>query len=159
MIKRCLICKKQFSFFPSRKDTALFCSNKCRGLWLKKEGINPPPRIGIAPWNKGKIGIMPTHAGFQKGKNNPSWNGGSSSFKDKNKSRWRAWREAVFKRDKYTCQNCEKVGGVLHPDHIKCFAHHPKLRFKISNGRTLCKNCHKKTKNYGHHDKNICTGN
>jgi hypothetical protein len=56
------------------------------------------------------------------------------------------WREAVFKRDNYTCQNCGIRGNYLEADHIKPFAYFPELRFELSNGRTLCKNCHNKTK-------------
>ena len=63
---------------------------------------------------------------------------------------YRLWREAVFKRDDYTCQNCGKRGGKLNADHIKLFALFPELRFKVSNGRTLCNApCHRLTDTYG----------
>ncbi len=54
------------------------------------------------------------------------------------------WREAVFKRDKYTCIWCgDDRGRNLNADHIQEFAHYPELRFAIDNGRTLCIPCHK----------------
>lgn len=56
---------------------------------------------------------------------------------------YKKWRTAVFKRDKYRCTECGAKGVYLHADHIKMFAFHPKLRFKVSNGRTLCVKCHK----------------
>ncbi|KKM94268.1 hypothetical protein LCGC14_1200140 [marine sediment metagenome] len=56
------------------------------------------------------------------------------------------WRKAVFERDDYTCRLCNKKGGYLEADHIKPFAYFPKLRFELSNGRTLCRKCHDKTK-------------
>lgn len=60
------------------------------------------------------------------------------------------WREAVFERDDYTCQICGVRGGVeLNADHIKPFAYFPELRFELSNGRTLCVDCHKQTETYG----------
>ena len=47
-------------------------------------------------------------------------------------------------KNKY-CEN--KIGGNLHPHHIKPFALFPKLIFDINNGKTLCRGCHKiKTK-------------
>lgn len=37
----------------------------------------------------------------------------------------------------------------LHADNIKPFALYPELRFEVTNGRTLCIPCHKKTGTYG----------
>ena len=63
---------------------------------------------------------------------------------------YRLWREAVFKRDNYTCVWCgDKRGGNLNADHIKPFAYFPELRFAIDNGRTLCVPCHKRTDTFG----------
>ena len=59
------------------------------------------------------------------------------------------WRNKIFERDNWTCKICGQQGGKLHVDHIKKFAEYPKLRFKLSNGRTLCVPCHKSTPNYG----------
>ena len=59
------------------------------------------------------------------------------------------WRKNVFKRDNFTCQLCGIKGVTLNADHIKSFSGHPELRFELSNGRTLCIACHKKTDNYG----------
>ena len=58
------------------------------------------------------------------------------------------WRTQVFKRDDYTCQFCGVLGVQIQADHIKEFAHFPELRFELSNGRTLCVPCHKKTPSY-----------
>jgi len=67
---------------------------------------------------------------------------------------WKTWRMEIFSRDKYTCQECGKIGGELHPDHIKPKSQFPELVFEISNIRTLCKPCHKKTDTYGYKAKN-----
>ena len=61
------------------------------------------------------------------------------------------WRNKVFKRDNYTCQdkNCKsKKGCYIEAHHIKSWVKYPKLRYLISNGLTLCLICHKKTDNY-----------
>ena len=56
------------------------------------------------------------------------------------------WRKAIFARDDYTCQECKVRGGYIEADHIKPWAYFPSLRFELSNGRTLCRLCHDKTK-------------
>lgn len=84
------------------------------------------------------------------GANNPSWKGGVTSLRKVLRSRreYKEWRDLVFERDNYVCQNCFERGGVLHAHHVKEFAKHPTLRLEISNGKTLCKDCHNK-----HHQK------
>lgn len=62
---------------------------------------------------------------------------------------FKVWREAVFSRDNWTCQECNERGGELHPHHIKPFSTHPELRFDVNNGQTLCRKCHIKTESWG----------
>lgn len=91
------------------------------------------------------------------GNKNPNWKGGISKDKNKlirNAIQCRLWREAVFARDAWTCKECGKKSGqgktvYLEAHHIKSFSKYPELRFAIDNGITLCKECHKKTDNYG----------
>jgi 5-methylcytosine-specific restriction endonuclease McrA len=56
------------------------------------------------------------------------------------------WRKSVFERDNYTCQGCDVRGNYLEADHIKPWAYFPELRYELTNGRTLCRPCHDKTK-------------
>lgn len=109
--------------------------------------------------NETKAKISAAHKGVpsiakslsKMGVNNPNWRGGVSPIlkRLRQSAKFKRWRHAVFKRDNYTCQSCGKRGGELHPDHIKQFAYYPKLRFVLSNGRTLCKSCHQKTDTWG----------
>ena len=55
----------------------------------------------------------------------------------------------MFARDGYTCQACEKKGIRVEAHHIKEQSNYPELRFDVNNGITLCRDCHKKTDNYG----------
>lgn len=78
------------------------------------------------------------------------WKGGITKTNRiiRNSIEYRLWRESVFKRDNWTCVWCGIRGGRLEADHIKPFSLFPELRFAIDNGRTLCKECHKKTDTY-----------
>lgn len=87
-----------------------------------------------------------------KGEKHPNWQGGITPINEKIRKslEYRLWREAVFKRDNYTCVWCgDNKGGNLNADHIKPFAIYPELRFALDNGRTLCVPCHRTTDTYG----------
>jgi len=92
----------------------------------------------------------------QKGAKSSSWRGGISSVNERIRLslEFRQWRAAVFQRDRYTCQKCgakHQVGSrpELHPHHIKPFAKYLDLRFVVSNGLTLCKECHREVHRNG----------
>ena len=85
-----------------------------------------------------------------------NWQGGKTKegVKIRMSLEYKIWRRQVFDRDNYTCQECgDRCGNgkavELHADHIKPFSTHPELRLEISNGRTLCEPCHRKTPTYG----------
>ena len=88
------------------------------------------------------------------GENSSNWQGGKTSINKRirNSSEFRQWREAVFARDNWTCQECSRkrrMGDrvILHPHHIKSFAEYPELRLVVNNGITLCRECHMKIHN------------
>lgn len=61
----------------------------------------------------------------------------------RNSEKIKYWRKDVFERDNYTCRKCNQKGGVLNAHHIKRFSDYPELRTELSNGITLCVECHK----------------
>jgi hypothetical protein len=83
---------------------------------------------------------------------NHLWKGGITPVNQKIRMsiESRLWREAVFARDNWTCQNCgDNKGGNLQAHHIKSFSEYEELRFALDNGITLCIDCHKLTDNWG----------
>lgn len=117
----------------------------------------------MAGWNKGMI--LPLNwreklSKVKKGKwekeKNPNWAGGISgnNQESRNSMNYRFWRDAIFKRDYYTCQHCGIKSGcgykvVFNAHHIKSYSEFPELRYCIDNGITLCVTCHQKTDNFG----------
>lgn len=98
------------------------------------------------------------------------WKGGTTKLRDRieNTIEYRLWRESIFERDDYTCIWCKKRGRTLNADHIIPFSQiieklkfeqgvdelyekaiNYKLLWDINNGRTLCRDCHKKTDTWG----------
>jgi len=116
---------------------------------------------GHRAWNKGipmseaqkkKIGETNKKYPHLNGNNHYNWKGGITPINQQIRKsfEYKLWREAVFKRDNYTCIWCgDNRGGNLQSDHIKPFALFPALRFAIDNGRTLCEACHKTTSTFG----------
>lgn len=156
--KNCEHCHKDFKVYNHRPE-ARFCTSRCRAA------IVPMPksdRTGSIPWNKGRN--RQTDERILKmsldrsGDKNWQWAGGVSRAHKYaySTAEYKIWRKSVFERDDYTCQLCLIRGGYLEADHIKCFAHNPDLRLEVSNGRALCKPCHKTTTNYGMHKKELC---
>lgn len=148
--KVCPICNK--TFHPRLKNRKT-CSKKCGYKYrtktyrptketLEKRSIAMKNIERTKEW-KDKISKA------LKGKNNGNWRGGISYTRNTRRDRrHHIWRKLVFERDDYTCQNCKARNGngkkiELESHHIKPFAYYPKLRYKISNGLTLCKKCHK----------------
>lgn len=99
-------------------------------------------------------------ADARRGEKSHFWKGGITPEhrKIRNSREYASWRTAVFERDNYTCVLCGIKGGWskeqkrkinLNADHIKRFALYPELRLDISNGRTLCLECHQQTDTFG----------
>lgn len=53
------------------------------------------------------------------GSNSGSWKGGVTGLNEllRKCSKFREWRKYVFTQNVFTCQDCKKTGGVLHPHH------------------------------------------
>lgn len=164
----CEICKNSFyRGSPKTRSAIKHCSIKCKSISQKGRPSTKPPRIMLEKnclqcsksftTNKNDNCKYCCHRcstdGLKisrLGKNNPSWKGGITPENQKLRSsaKYEQWRKSVFERDHYTCKLCGQYGGKLNADHIKAWAKYPKFRFDINNGRTLCVDCHSKTKNY-----------
>ena len=111
----------------------------------KKTQIKPGQRLspdtefqkGRESWNKGKGHLI-------TGENNPCWRGGVSKRRTSEKkhlcSRYMGWMKEVKNRDGWKCKmHNEDCCGPLEAHHILSWREHPKLRYEVNNGITLCR--------------------
>ncbi len=164
-IYKCTNCKKEYLNYLSKKSK--YCSRDC--FWKAKVFVHNKPHTEESK-EKNRENIHPNtvETQFKKGHNNWNhpraiksrfkkglkpwnWVGGKRSPSQiiKDDAKYPKWRERVFKRDKYTCQFCNKKGGYLEAHHVISKVLIPRLAFTVNNGITLCKPCHIKTPNYG----------
>ena len=148
--KICKICGNSFEVQPSyvrasakKGHEVNYCSRDC--FWVAHNKL----RKKLGGFAKGKTW---THTEDYKkrlsfartGDKNPMWINGSNKRRRRGKVYpEKKWREKIFKRDDYTCQECDKRGGDLNAHHIRFWSKHPKERFKLYKGVTLCVSCHK----------------
>lgn len=164
--KNCEHCGDDFS---ARRSYVRFCGNSCSNRWKARNFPQPKScfKPGNAPWNAGKSvsgmsGKRHRCESKEKirtansGDRAPNWRGGLTElhYRERRSERYSAWRKSVFERDNYTCCECgarcsEGNRVRLEADHIKPFSTYPELRCDVSNGRTLCSQCHRKTPTYG----------
>lgn len=99
--------------------------------WLSCSGFGGMANVKAAI-HEGEIQIWTTKK--------PPWEMPDSAFR--RTKQYRVWRVSVFERDKGMCQHCGSSEGI-QAHHIKPFSTHIKLRYKVSNGLTLCNSCHR----------------
>lgn len=137
----CVICKTTFAAYPRQQNTPRkYCSKRCLGCANGRRTLNVPRSLQVR---------LKLSAAF-KGSKSHFWKGGVTPLNqiERESARYAEWRYAVFQRDKFTCQWCGATKN-LNADHIKAFASFPSLRYELSNGRTLCNPCHRKTDTWG----------
>ncbi len=128
------------------------------------------PWLGKHLSEEHKLNIKKNHPHLS-GKNHPSygkggnkhwnWKGGITSLHEiiRHCEQNKNWIKSVFKRDNFTCQECNKLGkGNIVAHHIKQFSNIIKefnittleqaiqceQLWDLNNGKTLCKKCHDK---------------
>jgi hypothetical protein len=109
--------------------------------------------LGQKPWCTGKHvkindALDKWRATYRKDKHY-NWKGGISGDERTTKQRrYKEWRDSVFRRDDWTCRGCGVRGIYLEAHHVKAWARYPAFRYQVSNGLSLCRDCHAKTGNY-----------
>lgn len=129
--------------------------NPAIGLKLKGRRMSPATEFkkGGHYYPKNEFKKGQSYTSLHRGELHPNWKGGITPIRTKiwRSPEYKKWRESVFERDNYTCQECDAKNGegktvYFEAHHIKSFADYPELIFEVGNGITLCLDCHNKTK-------------
>lgn len=155
------------------------CRNIHSSVWNKMHGIKRPSRKGVKwsdEQKKAHSALMLSRENCMKRpdvikrsqetkKQTYDLRGRKSSVRNriKRSKEYATWRKQIFERDNYTCVMCNIRGGELQADHIipmsiimrehNITGYHDSLDctllWDITNGRTLCRECHMKTDTFG----------
>jgi len=150
MITRpCLVCGTGFTTptYRLKSGRGKYCSRKCSDFAHRRGEERQCEVCGSTFYAKRKrlVGKYCSHKcqGIdRRGDRSHHWKGGADK---RNTFEYRHWRNSVFARDNWICQDCgDKKGGNLRAHHIFPFADFPEHRFELWNGVTLCDICHQK---------------
>jgi 5-methylcytosine-specific restriction endonuclease McrA len=111
---------------------------KRRGSNRTGKRHTPETRAKIAAITRERTARGESHYAYTHGKH-------QRDKSDRRSAEYRQWRDAVYRRDNYTCRHCgDSRGGNLQAHHVKPYASNPELRYAVGNGLTLCQDCHER---------------
>lgn len=165
VLKICITCGSPYYRKPG--DKSKYCSKECYYIHCKElfkyrrtSSMEPCATCGkpvnVTPHDKkikkhhfcSKECKDNGNSIYYSGPNHPQWKS-DKPYQERIAERllggYKAWRTTVFLRDHYTCVRCkDNNGGNLVAHHLNSWASTPQDRYKIDNGVTLCKDCHRK---------------
>lgn len=145
-------------YVEKRKSTTAIaaevgCSSCIVAHWLKRHDI-PARSTGSEKGHKrttdeARQKQSAARRGKFIGSANPNWRGGIQlKHPERNRYRAKMWVKAVKDRDGWVCVECTSTER-LHAHHIKRWRDYPDLRYELSNGVTLCHQCHERAHGRG----------
>lgn len=123
------------------------CSVRSVALWLERHDIEARGTGSQAGHERNSSDecrqrVSDARRGQFIGPDNPNWRGGIQlKHPERNRYPAKMWVKAVKDRDGWKCIECSAT-SQLHAHHIKRWKDYPELRYEVSNGVTLCHNCH-----------------
>src|SRR5699024_10573580 len=160
---------KEVSISSGNRVSMNFCNQSCRTEYLKisMSGVGNPnyaripkkcdvcfAKIEVHPYQIENLKhhfcsrscFIENIGKYYTGENNSNWNEVLSEEERNDLRRYPEyykWRSDVYNRDKYTCQSCgNSESGNLNAHHIENYSENIDRRTDVSNGITLCVDCH-----------------
>jgi hypothetical protein len=175
--QQCKVCKKSFwkpelkTKTCSKECFSKLVTNNRKGIIFSKE---TKEKMRMAKVGKKRNPLLSPYRHslemrhklslLKRGDKSRFWEGGITSIIRivRRSFRYRVWREAIYNRDHFTCVMCKEGDKYLNADHIVQFSYLIRKNniktleqaeacdelWDLSNGRTLCIDCHKKTDTY-----------
>lgn len=154
----------------ARKKRLGYLNSPATRKKISENNLKNPRRYWLGKKRVFSEGTRKKWSDSRMGSRNVNYKGGITpiNLKIRYSLKYKQWRGLIFKRDNFTCVWCKSnKSNTLEADHIIPFSKIiEKLKFEhgidnlyekamscellwdINNGRTLCKECHKKTDTY-----------
>jgi len=161
----CPQCGDVSEFYPSDVERGRrFCSQSCANEhksenWTGENHHNYERQTSVCEYCGGEFEHLPSDdrqycdgscrnkdRDYPEGPENPNWKGGKTSEikKLRTSDKYAEWREAVFERDGYACQDCGASDEYLNAHHLVPISEDISKALDVDNGVTLCIDCHQK---------------
>lgn len=161
--KTCVVCDKVFQVLPCKAHRLTCGGRVCKGVIYGESVRRRSPRVSKKCKACGVLMLLPpsivkvtatcgksacqlfVRRQRNRLQGNPRWKGGVKRERVAEMARleYKIWRNAVFKRDRFTCRLCLTLKPPFNAHHRFPWAEFPQKRYLVSNGVTLCKACHK----------------
>ncbi len=133
--KICVECGVHFSVKKSQAPKRERCGKACFAASQRKKLLanNPSHREDV------RVKLR-----TRRGERSNFWKGGRAEWRHavKESSEFKMWREKVLERDGHQCRKC-RDDRSLNTHHIVNFTKMSVLNTTVSNGITLCRDCHR----------------
>lgn len=167
--KECVVCKRTFHIKPSQKPylfkKQVACSRTCNARLQSSKQVGKKAHNNIQEPNECRLCMAITmrppslRRPFcnrkcmakwmsinNRAENHWHWMGGITEKKSRDLlyEGYKEWRRAVYQRDGFKCRVCGSAeSNTLRAHHIKPREDFPELLLELTNGLTVCNNCHK----------------
>ncbi len=146
-IGECAVCGSEFRAVKDFRDRKQkYCSKACWSHRARRQSCEHCGNLFAVSSDRSRFCSRKCAHAEMVGPKASHWRDGKSLDRERARrsTELRLWRQAVLERDGHRCQHCGSIHASLHAHHISPWATDEERRFDVSNGLTLCADCHGK---------------